>query len=232
MMRRLAVVVVAAVLGVGCAEDLGGTPLPTDADLLQESSARAMGEVTSVRFALERTGAPVYIDAARSLSLDEIDGRFSAPRSADALVTVTVSDSLGTKLGAVAIDDEVWMSNPITGDFETLPAGFDIDPSLFFDPVEGWRPLIAELTGVEFVAEENRGGTRYRLRGTAPAERMRKVTAGLVRQDVELDLWMHPVTTLITALEFTTEFEGEESEWVLELDDYGETFEITDPTAP
>jgi len=229
-MRRLALIVAVAVLGAGCAEDLGGTPLPTDAALLQESSADSMGEVTSVRFTLERTGAPVYIDAARSLSLDEIDGRFSAPRSADALVTVTVNDSLGTKLGAVAIDDEVWMSNPITGDFETLPAGFDIDPSLFFDPVEGWRPLIAELEGVEFVAEEKRGGTRYHLSGTAPADRMRKVTAGLVRQDVELDLWMHPVTTLITAIEFTTEFEGETSEWVLELDEYGETFEITDPT--
>ena len=222
-----------ALLAVGCAEDLGGTPLPTDAALLQEWSAQAMGEVTSVRFTVERTGAPVYIDAARSLSLDAIDGRFSAPRSADAIVEVTVNDSLSTKLGAVAIDDEVWMSNPITGEFETLPAGFDIDPSLFFDPTEGWRPLIAGLVDLEFVAEENRGGTRYRLRGLAPAERMETITAGLVRGlDVELDLWMHPVTTLITAVEFTTELGGEASDWELELDEYGDEFEINDPTLP
>ena len=231
--RSLVAVAVAALLAAGCAEDLGGTPLATDADLLQTSSAQAMGDVTSVRFTVERTGAPVYIDAARSLSLDRIEGRFAAPRSADAIVTVTVNDSLGTKLGAVAIDDEVWMSNPITGEFETLPAGFDIDPSLFFDPTEGWRPLIAGLEDLEFIAEENRGGTRYHLRGLAPAERMETITAGLVRgRDVELDLWMHPVTTLITAVEFTTEFEGEASDWELDLDDYGEEFEISDPTLP
>ena len=230
-MGRIAALVAVALLVTGCAEDLGGTPLPTDPTVLGPTSAAAMGDVTSVRFTVERTGAPVYIDAAESLSLDAIEGRFSAPRSADAIVTVTVSDSLSTKLGAVAIDDEVWMSNPITGDFETLPAGFDIDPSLFFDPTEGWRPLIEGLENLEFVAEEQRGGTRYHLRGVAPAAAMQTITAGLVRgQDVELDIWMHPVTTLITAVEFRTEFRGETSSWLLELDEYGESFDISDPT--
>lgn len=190
-----------------------------------------MGTVTSVRFTLERTEAPVYIDAAESMSLDALDGRFSAPGSADAILEITVNGSLGTKIGAVAIDDEVWMSNPVTGTFETLPPGFDIDPSLFFDPEDGWRPLIEGLTDVTFIAEEQREGTRYHLTGTAPAADMQSITAGLVRgQDVELDLWLHPVTAQVTAIEFTTEWQGELSDWVLELRDYGESFEITDPT--
>lgn len=190
-----------------------------------------MGAVTSVRFTLERTEAPVYIDAAESMSLDALDGRFSAPGSADAILEITVNGSLGTKIGAVAIDDEVWMSNPVTGTFETLPPGFDIDPSLFFDPEDGWRPLIEGLTDVTFIAEEQREGTRYHLTGTAPAADMQSITAGLVRgQDVELDLWLHPVTAQVTAIEFTTEWQGELSDWVLELRDYGESFEITDPT--
>ena len=230
-MRRLGIAVLAMMLAGGCAEDLGGTPLPTDAATLGPASAEAMGNVTSVRFELERTGAPVYIDAAKSLSLDTVDGRFAAPRSADAIVKVTVSGSLSTKLGAVAIDDEVWMSNPITGEFETLPPGFDIDPSLFFDPTNGWQPLLEGLEELTFIAEENRGGTRYHLRGTAPAAQMQTITAGLVRgRDVELEIWMHPVTTLITAVEFTTEFDGQTSEWKLELDEYGKSFDITDPT--
>jgi lipoprotein LprG len=215
----------------GSSEDLGGEKLPTDPIALQQQAADAMGAVTSVRFTLERTEAPVYIDAAESMSLDALDGRFSAPGSADAILEITVNGSLGTKIGAVAIDDEVWMSNPVTGTFETLPPGFDIDPSLFFDPEDGWRPLIEGLTDVTFIAEEQREGTRYHLTGTAPAADMQSITAGLVRgQDVELDLWLHPVTAQVTAIEFTTEWQGELSDWVLELRDYGESFEITDPT--
>ncbi len=215
----------------GGAEDLGGPKLELDAAMLQQTSAEAMGEVQSVRFSLERTGAPVFVDAAQSISLDNIDGRFSVPGSADAILGVTVAGSLRTELGAIAIDDEVWLTDPVTGEFNTLPPGFDIDPSLFFDPVDGWRPLIAGLSDVTVVGEEQRDdATRYHLTGTAPAERMQAITAGLVRgQEVDLDLWLHPVTGEVTAIEFATEFDGEVSDWVLELTEYGETFDISPP---
>lgn len=231
---RLVVVLALWLLVISCGgggEDLGGEKLATDAGALQGQAATAMGEVTSVRFSLVRDGAPVFIDPAESIALDKLDGRFSAPGSADAIVEVTVNDSLGTKLGAVAIDDEVWLSNPVTGVLETLPPGFDIDPSLFFDPVGGWQPLIADLTDVVFVAEEKRdGNTRYHLTGTAPADRMAAVTAGLVQgQDVDLDFWLHPVTAVVTDLEFSTTFDGETSSWVLQLLDYGESFTIEPP---
>jgi len=232
--RILFGVIAASILvaaGCGGGEDLGGEKLATDPIALQAQSATAMGEVTSVRFTLDRTGEPVFIDPAASIALDAIDGRFSAPGSADAILKVTVNGSLSTKLGAVAIDDEVWLSNPVTGKFETLPPGFDIDPSLFFDPKGGWEPLISGLTDVSFVAEEQRSeATRYHLAGTAPADRMQAITAGLVRgQDVDLNLWLHPVTAQVTSIEFSTEFDGQTSDWVLELAEYGESFEITPP---
>lgn len=187
-----------------------------------------MGNVSSVRFQLERTGAPVYIDQVESIALDSLEGRFSLPGSADAILQVTVNESLGTKLGAVAIGDEVWLSNPVTGKFETLPPGFDLDPSLFFDPKDGWQPLIESLTNTTFVEELANG--RYALTATAPADRMQSITAGLVRgQDVDLALQLNPVTAEVLTIEFSTEFDGETSDWVLDLLDYGETFEITPP---
>lgn len=233
MRRQLPLFLALALIVVACgsSEDLGGEKLDTEPAALQQLTADAMGSVTSVRFTLARTEAPVFIDAAQSMSLDALDGRFSAPGSADAILEITVNGSLGTKIGAVAIDDEVWMSNPVTGTFETLPPGFDIDPSLFFDPKDGWQPLIEGLTDIAFVAEEQREGTRYHVTGTAPAEAMQSITAGLVKgQDVDLDVWIHPVTAQVTAIEFTTEWDGQSSDWVLELRDYGEAFNITDPT--
>ncbi len=224
----LAIALVAAACGGDGAESFDGERLPQDATSLQAASATAMGNVSSVRFQLTRTGAPVYIDQVESIALDELEGRFALPGSADAILQVTVNESLGTKLGAVAIGDEVWLSNPVTGKFETLPPGFDLDPSLFFDPKDGWQPLIGSLTDVTFVEEQSNG--RYWLTGTAPAERMQSITAGLVRgQDVDLDLWLNPVTAEVVAIEFSTEFDGATSDWVLELLDYGEPFEITPP---
>lgn len=194
------------------------------------AAATAMGAVTSVEFRLDRSGSPIFIDEFESLALDSLVGRFSVPSRAQAQLTVTVDGSLSTEIAAVAVDSEVWISNPVTGDFETLPSGFDIDPSRFFDPQGGWQPLLANLLDVELVGIDDRGGDRYHLTGTAPASEVRNITVGLVRdQDVPVDLWIHPGTSLVTRLEFTTTIDGGTSRWVLDLGRYGETFTIRPP---
>ena len=227
MMAGLALL--AAACGTG-EENLGGDKISTDIASLQTASAAAMAEVESVRFDLTPSGAPIYIDSVDSLALTAASGRYSAPGSADAVLTVEVNGSLTTRLGAVAIDSRVWLSNPVTGDFELLPTGFDIDPTTFFDPEDGWRPLLRDLAEAEFVAEEDRGGTRYHVRGTASAERVEIVTAGLVTgQDVEVDLWLHPVTALVTAAEFSTRHADGSTTWVLELSEYGADVVISAP---
>ncbi len=201
-----------------------------DPELIVRQAAEAMGAVTSVEFELERTGAPVFIDQFERIALDSLRGQFTVPSQAQAELTVTVNDNLSTKLGAVAIDAEVWISNPVTGDFETLPDGYDIDPSKFFDPQDGWRPLLTELRDVILVGIDDRGGERYHVRGIAPAAQVSDITVGLVRgQDVPLDLWVHPETSLVTAAEFTTVIDSGDSYWVLALGRYGDSFTIDPP---
>lgn len=225
-----AVVALAAGGCGGGSDEPQGDPLPAETTAILAASARAMGDVTSVRFTLARSGAPVFIDQFESLALDAVDGRFAAPGSADAVLSVEVDGSLKTKLGAVAIDDRVWLSNPVTGIFEPLPSGYDLDPSSFFDPQLGWRPVLADLQQAELVGEADRDGTRYHVRGTAPAAQVEIISAGLVRdQDVAIDFWIHPVSGLVTAAEFTTVYDGAETHWMLELRDYGDTFDIVPP---
>jgi hypothetical protein len=201
-----------------------------DPDEIQAAAAEAMAAVTSVEFALELSGHPIYIDQFEAIALDSLIGQFTVPRSARASLDVEVDGSLRTRIGAIALDDEVWISNPVTGDFETLPDGYDIDPSRFFDPEDGWQPLLANLADVSLVGIDDRGGQRYHLRGTAPASEVRNVTAGLVKdQDVPVDLWVHPQSWLVTAAEFTTVIDGGETHWTLELERYGDRFEIDPP---
>lgn len=194
------------------------------------SAAEAMGGVTSVEFRLTRGGAPIFIDEFERIALDSLRGQFTVPTQAQAELSVTVNGNLATRLGAVAIDTEVWISNPVTGDFETLPTGYDIDPSRFFDPEGGWRPLLAALRDPVIVGIEDRGGERYHVRGTAPADQVSNITVGLVRdEDVQVDLWVHPATFLVTAAEFETGIDGEASTWALELERYGDEFVIEPP---
>jgi len=194
------------------------------------SSASAMSGVSSVEFRLQRDGAPVFIDEFERIALDSLRGQFSVPGRAQAELEVTVNDNLATRLGAVAVDDEVWISNPVTGDFETLPAGYDIDPSKFFDPEGGWQPLLANLQDLTLVGIDDKGGERYHITGTAPAEQVSDITVGLVDgQDVDVDLWIHPDTFLVTAAEFDTTMDAGTSQWALEFDRFGDSFEIEPP---
>ncbi len=202
-----------------------------DPAAITQASAAAMAGVSSVEFRLERGGAPIFIDEFERIALDSLRGQFSVPTRAQAELEVTVEDNLATRLGAIAIDDEVWISNPVTGDFETLPAGYDIDPSKFFDPENGWQPLLASLEDVALVGIDDRGGDRYHITATAPAAQVSNITVGLVEgQDVAVDLWIHPDTMLVTAAEFDTVIEADTSTWQLELSRYGDSFEIEPPT--
>ena len=228
--RFLLVAMLVLVVAAGCggSDDLGGEPIAPDVEVVLAASAEAMAGVESVRFDIERSGAPVFIDEVESIAVDAVTGTVEVPDRAEALLTVTIDGSVTTQLGAIADEDGTLLSNPVTGEFEPLPAGVDLDPVQFFDPVGGWQPLIAGLENAEFVGEEDRGGTRYHVRGTAPAERIEAVTAGLVRrQDVEIDLWVHPVTALVTAVEFETDFDGAISSWTLELGGYDGVVEDT-----
>jgi hypothetical protein len=239
--RWAAAVAIAALIGAACggdtdADEPTGPTLPADANAIVTASAEAMGDVTSVRFDLRRDGAPIHIDQFESIAIDRIVGEFTVPQSAQAALDVEVNASLKTQLAAIALGTEVWLSNPITGEFETLPDGYDIDPSRFFDPENGWRPLLAGLTEVELVGLEQRkgdnGGERYHIRGIATADQMKIITAGLVsNQNVEIDFWIQPVTALVRSATFTTAApeSGGDVDWTLELSQYGAEFTIVPP---
>lgn len=202
-------------------DGLDGERLATDPASLIPAVAESMGDVESVRFDLERRGAPIYIDPAESIAVDAVTGTVTVPDQAEALLTVTIDGSITTQLGAIAEGGETLLSNPVTGVFEPLPAGYDLDPREFFDPVGGWMPLIEGLRDVTFVDEVNRGGPRYLLRAVAPAARIGAVTAGLIDdEDVAVDLWVHPVSARVTAVEFDTGPASARTTWIVEFSEY------------
>lgn len=190
-----------------------------------------MGSIDYVRFKIERSGAPVYIDPLETLNFSTAEGQFASPSSANAVVTLAVGN-LNAQIGAIAIDGKTWLTNPITGKWEDAPAGYAFDPAILFDPELGWRPLLGSgLSNVEWVGVETRNdGDRYHLRAEADQDRVAVILAGLIRkQSVQLDMWIEPATGYVREAELSTVNEGQTSDWYIEFSEFGEPVEITPP---
>jgi hypothetical protein len=190
-----------------------------------------MGSVDYVRFKIERSGAPVYIDSLDTLSFSTAEGQFAAPSSANAVVTLAVG-SINAQIGAIAIDGTTWLTNPITGDWEDAPEGYEFDPATLFDPELGWRPLLATgLTEVEWIGEETKNSQpRYHIRAQANEDRVAAILAGLIRkQPVSLDLWIEPETGFVREAELSTVLEGQTSDWSIEFSEFGVEVDISPP---
>ena len=228
----LAAAAALAVLLAACGSSAEPTEeLPQDVAALLATSAAAMGTVDTVRFEIERGGVPIYIDPTDTLEFKDAKGRFVAPQSADAVVKVAIS-GLNVNIGAIAIDGTVWLSNPISGEWEPAPSSYAFDPTTLFSPEVGWQPLLAgELQDATFVGRvELDDEPRYHLTGSAPAARIETITAGLVSdQDVDLDLYLDTETGHVIEVIFDARTSAGVSTWDLRFFDYGDDIEIVPP---
>lgn len=229
---RLATVLVLALVAGSCGgNDTPTSTLPPEPDSVLQAASAAMGSVDYVRFRIERSGAPVYIDPLDTLNFSIAEGQFAAPSSANAVVTLAVGN-INAQIGAIAIDGTTWLTNPITGEWEDAPEGYEFDPATLFDPELGWRPLLGGgLSEVEWVGEVTRNNqSRYQIRAQADPERVAVILAGLIRkQPVELNMWIEPSTGYVREAELSTVHEGQTSDWYIEFTEFGEPVDISPP---
>lgn len=207
------------------------TTAPPSAAELLEVSAATMGSVDTVQFSIARGGEPVYIDTQGFLEFVSATGRFAAPGAAEALVTVSAL-GLSTEVGAVVIEGDTWLTNPITGNWEPTPPGYTFDPATLFDPQIGFRAMLQEgIPTVEDLGEEIVDETALRhVRFTASGERVEVVTAGMVLgADVAIDVWIEPNSGELRRAKFPTTIGTNPTEWDLTFFDYGADITITPP---
>ena len=188
-------------------------------------SATAMQDLESARFMMDRTGAPVVISGMEFVSAE---GQYDAPRSAQSILDM-VAGGITLELGTISIDERTWLTNPLTGGWEELPAGTGFNPAVLFDPGVGWVPLLTDdISGAEVDRVEDGA---YVVTGTAAAERVAVITAGLVEdQEVGVELWIGAEDSRLQRLEFSTEGDEGRSDWVVELSEFDEPVTIDPPT--
>lgn len=227
----LVVGVVVALAAAGCSSgddgDGGSSASPATVEEVLAAAAAAMAEVDSAHFTITRSGADVFIDDAGQFRFDKADGRYVRPSSADAVITVNAG-GFAAEVGAVAIDGEVSLTNPLTGAWEAAPAGFSFDPVILFAPDTGWQALLAGgLTDAELLAD---GGDRHHIRSTISADRVAVLTGGLLEEASTVELWIDRDEARVVELAFDVDVAGATSTWRLTLDGYGDDVSITQPS--
>lgn len=225
--RLLAFVVCGALVVAACSSD-GGTNRADNIDDVLARSSAAMAGVETVEFEIEQTGADVFIDDDGLIQFVSATGRFAAPSSADALVDVAAL-GLNTTVGAVAIDGQVWITNPLTGDWEPAPSGFSFDPTDLFAPETGWSSLLGEgLQDPELVSEGS-STDEHHVRGTVGADRVTILTGGLVDEPSLVDIWVDADSDLVSRASFDVDTDDGPTSWTITLRDYGSDVTINEP---
>lgn len=216
-------------------EELTAEQVVTDA-------ATAMSTVESASFTIEQTGATVFIDDDEQFAFQAADGRFAAPRSSEAILTV---QALGfvTEVGAIAIDGRFWLTNPLTGDWVEAPENFTFDPAELFDADSGLPALLREAAAtadlVDDSADQSTGDSSdgaetdqpnvHHVRTSATAERVAVLTSGLVDTESEVDFWIDVASGRIVEASFEVDVDGATSNWRMTLSDYDSDVTIDPP---
>jgi lipoprotein LprG len=200
-----------------------------DIDGVRSLAAGAMSDVETVLFTIELEGADVFIDDDGLIGFRTAQGRYAAPSSADAVVAVNAL-GLATEVGAIAIDGEVWITNPLTGDWEPAPEAFTFDPALLFDSDVGFSALLADgLINAELVTPEPDADQRYHISSDVDPVRVAALTGGLVDDVDNVDLWVDADSGLLTEVTFDVGIDAGGTSWRLLLTDYGSPVSITEP---
>lgn len=200
-----------------------------DVDGVRALSAAAMAEIDSVLFTIELEGADVFIDDAGLIGFRSAEGRFAAPSSADAVVAVNAL-GLATEVGAVAIDGEVWITNPLTGDWEAAPESLTFDPARLFDPEVGFAGLLSDgLIDAALVVPEPDPEGRYHIVADVDPARVNSLTGGLVDDVDNVDLWVDADSGRLVEVTFDVGTDSGGTSWRLLLDGYGTSVSVNKP---
>ncbi len=177
------------------------TPTPTPQQLL-DNAVRAWNETASFHFSLTLTARTIALDESGVLSFDEAEGDVVAPDRVQA-ETLIQTPFGSTTVAYIAIADEQWLTNPLSGQWEAAPAGLATDVSGLFHPEGGIGALLADMQALERSPDEEVDGVpTVRLRGTLPGTLLSDFATDLP-ETVNVELWAGVADSRIRKLVIT-----------------------------
>ena len=139
------------------------TPTPINPQAILEECGRAMSVLTSFRFHIEHNddgSTPL----AQGMTLTEASGSVSGP---DRITVdfVGTAGSFAVKGSLVAIGENVYMTNPLSGEWHAVSSA--LNPLEFFEPSQGIADILSQVRDATLMSHD---ATEYRIGGTLPAD--------------------------------------------------------------
>ncbi len=185
----VAALVIAGVLlrprsGPPPAPTLTPQPTPFTPEAVLARSGEVMAALESFHFRLShRSGStPLLLN----LAITEAEGDVVKPDR----LSLDLSGAFGNlavRASLIAIGDTTYMTNPITGGWETAAAG--VSPLGFFDPGKGVAAMMSSIQQPSLAQEAQGGQQVYRIRGKLAADALAPLLGTTVQGstvDVEL----------------------------------------------
>lgn len=235
-MRRALWLLCLLLFSFGCSqEEATPTPEPLTAAEVLALSAERMQATEGFHFAIDISEGTAYLDADRTLALNEMSGDFTAPDRARAQVKASTPGFV-TDLGVISIGDTTWQTNPLTGGWQELPPDFGFNPTVILDPNVGIQTILTEDTvDVTLGEAENLSGrsdapSLLPLSGTLRGERINQLSSGLIGpQELQFQAWVAPETYELYRVILTDPRPDEQVIWQIDFSDFDEVVTIEAP---
>jgi hypothetical protein len=203
------------------------TPTPSPAELLFKSGDAVLA-MKSAKFAITREGAPAVLDATTNMTFTEVNGEYQAPDRVSAQIKVTVLSNV-FEIRLLWLPEGNYMSNPLTGRMEHLPANTAFNGAALFKP-EGIPAVLKGgiqnpvLVGMETID----GVIVYHFRGTADGAVLSPLTAGALTPGTlyPVNIWVAKGTYHIVRFHIA---EPDGNGWQIEVYDINVPVEIPAP---
>jgi lipoprotein LprG len=212
-------------------------PELTAAEIVHQSAGR-MKQTSGFHFAIERSGAPAFLDPRGTISFRRAVGAYVAPDRAIATVRV-IGPGIITDVDVVSVAEIQWQTNVVTGEWEELPPNWGFYPAVLFDNEVGLQAVMeTDLSNVQLAEPENLAEDEgpdlllYSVTADVAGERLYEMSGFLIGpHPVTVKFWIKPETFELIRIMVTEPEPGAEepSIWQVDFADYEQLVEIEPP---
>ncbi|HEX2280387.1 MAG TPA: LppX_LprAFG lipoprotein, partial [Thermomicrobiales bacterium] len=188
-------------------------------------------ETESLHFTLEAEG-DTFLDSDRTIRLVSAEGDLARPASVEATARVSVAVT-SVNVNLIVIEDDAYMTNLISGDWEEAPDDFSYNPALLFDDEDGLGPIMQDIENPQLSGSESVDGRdAHRVTGIVTEDQIRDITAGSITgEQIDVTLWIAADNADVVRLLLTSPGEGDAADttWNLNFTDHNQDVTIEPP---
>ena len=229
MLRLIAVLCLAALL-TACAKDKTEPPdTSTDPEALLTLAALKVQEAGTFHFKLTHENGTTPLPA--GLQLVSAEGDFQVPGRLAADVRARATGGINVSVKILAIDNQIWITNPFTRDWQRVPGASLRDLA---DPGTLVTTLLPKVVDPTLSDGGDIDGTRtLKIEGTIDSGELRDALSfARAGHSVKVEAWIGAADSLPRRIRLTGRLVSDEAENVqrqIDLSRFGEAVQINPP---